>query len=89
MGYTRFNFLSVAPVTPTAPSAVGFTGINPQLTSGEGAPVVLVSGLFNLGFSQNGPQPRVDQTYQVNDNLTKIAGKHTLKFGFDMRRFQI
>jgi hypothetical protein len=89
VGYTRLNFLSTAPAAPVAPSTAGFTGINPQLTSGEGLPVVSVTGLFELGFSQNGPQPRIDQTYHFTDNFSKIVGKHTLKFGFEMRRFEV
>jgi len=94
-GYTRFNYFSVAPTTPVSPSSVGFTGINPQLTSGQGLPVITVLGPaaspldFTLGFSQDGPQPRIDQTYQFSDSLTKIAGKHSLKFGFEMRRFEV
>ncbi len=89
IGYTRLNFFAVAPQTPMAPSSAGFTGIHPQLTSGEGLPVVNVLGYFNLGFSTNGPQPRIDQTYQATDNFTKLVGNHTLKFGFDMRRFEV
>ena len=95
IGYTRFNYDSVIPQNPEAPSSAGFTGITPQLTSGEGLPVVVVSGPsvstlnFTLGFSEDGPQPRIDQTYQVGDSLTKIVGKHSLKFGFTMRRFEV
>jgi hypothetical protein len=95
VGYTRFNYFSVVPVNPAAPSSLGFTGINPENTSGEGLPVMIVSGPsaspinFNLGFSQNGPQPRIDQTYMVGDSLTKVVGKHSLKLGFDMRRFEV
>ncbi|HEY6293825.1 MAG TPA: carboxypeptidase-like regulatory domain-containing protein [Terriglobia bacterium] len=88
-GYTRLNYVDIQPVTPTAPSSVGFTGINPQLTSGEGVPVASLVGSFTLGFSADGPQPRIDQTYQATDNLTKVMGRHTFKFGFDMRRFQV
>ena len=87
-GYTRLNFNAVNPSTPVAPSSVGF-GITPQLTSGEGLPVIAVKGLFTLGFSANGPQPRIDQTYEAVDNFSITAGRHTMKFGFDMRRFQV
>ncbi|MGH9345541.1 MAG: carboxypeptidase regulatory-like domain-containing protein, partial [Terriglobia bacterium] len=89
IGYTRLNFDAVAPQTPTSPASAGFTGIHPQLTSGEGLPVIGVLGYFSLGFSTDGPQPRIDQVSQATDNFTKIAGNHTLKFGFDMRRFQV
>lgn len=88
LGYTRFNFLDVAPATPTAPSSVGFN-INPQLASGEGIPVVNVLGLFSLGFSTNGPQPRIDQTRQATDNFSKVSGNHSLKAGVEIRWFQV
>jgi hypothetical protein len=88
-GYTRFNFDAVEPVTPTLPSSAGFTGITPQVPSKAGLPVLAVTGLFTLGFTDNGPQPRIDQTYQFTDNFSKIVGKHSLKFGFEGRRFNI
>jgi Carboxypeptidase regulatory-like domain len=88
-GYTRFNFDAVEPVNPTLPSSAGFTGINPQVPSKAGLPVIAVTGLFTLGFSDNGPQPRIDQTYQLTDNLSKVYGKHSLKFGFEGRRFNV
>ncbi len=87
-GYTRFNFASTFPQTPTLPSSVGFD-INPQLTTGAGLPRMDITGYFNLGFSSNGPQPRIDQTYQATDNYSLTVGRHLLKFGFDMRRFEV
>jgi hypothetical protein len=87
-GYTRFNFGAVNPQTPTLPSSAGFQ-ITPQNPTGAGLPVVDISGMFTLGFSNNGPQPRIDQTYQADDNFTHIFGKHTLKLGFDMRRSHV
>ncbi|HEV2246820.1 MAG TPA: carboxypeptidase regulatory-like domain-containing protein [Terriglobia bacterium] len=92
VGYNRFNFPNTFPITPTQPSSVGFTGINPQLASGAGVPCIDITGLKSadaqcaFGFSVDGPQPRIDQTFQVTDNFSWIKGAHTLKFGFDMRR---
>jgi hypothetical protein len=88
VGYTRFNFLDVIPANPTDPASVGFTGVNPQQL-GVGLPVLTIPGFFNLGFTSNGPQPRLDQTYNFTDNFSKNVGKHALKFGFDMRRFEV
>jgi hypothetical protein len=94
-GYTRFNFAAVEPQTPILPSAFGFTGINVQSPAGAGLPVMTVSGTvpgqtsFTLGFSANGPQPRLDQTYQLDDNFSYVMGRHTLKFGYDGRRFHV
>ena len=89
IGYARFNFDAVEPTNPVTPASFGFTGITPQVGAGNGLPVVSVLGLFTLGFSTNGPQPRKDQTYQFTDNFSRIVGKHSFKFGFDARRFQV
>jgi hypothetical protein len=87
-GYTRFNFAAVLPVNVQLPSSAGFS-INPQLTGAAGLPVMSVLGFFTLGFSNNGPQPRIDQVYQADDNFSYVLGRHTLKFGFDGRRFHV
>lgn len=93
-GYTRFNFAAVEPQTPTLPSSVGFA-INVQSPAGAGLPVISVTGnnpgqvSFTLGFSANGPQPRLDQTYQLDDNFSWVMGRHTFKLGYDGRRFHV
>ncbi len=89
IGYTRFNFAAVTPVNVLDPKTVGFTGINVQDTTVSSWPVIRVAGLFTLGFSNNGPQPRIDQTRQFSDNFSTIRGRHTIKAGFDVRRFQV
>lgn len=88
-GYFRFNFVAVSPQQVVNPTSYGFTGILPQNPSMASLPVINLEGLFSLGFSSNGPQPRIDQTYQAVDNFTKVVGHHTLKFGFTMERFQV
>ena len=87
--YLRFNFNSVAPVTPALPSSFGFAGIVPQAGAVAGAPVVNVGGLFTLGFSPDGPQPRIDETYELTDSLSRVVGSHTMKFGFDGKRYNV
>jgi hypothetical protein len=47
------------------------------------------SGQCTFGFSIDAPQPRIDQTYQVSDNLSWVKGRHTVKVGFDMRRMEV
>ncbi len=86
--YTRFNYGAVTPQQVVQPGSLGFaiTSQNPEVAS---APKVTVGSNFTLGFSNNGPQPRIDQTYQVDDNFSKVAGRHSLKFGFDGRRFNV
>jgi len=95
VGYNRLGFNTVNPVKPTLPSSLGFTGIKPQTTAGAGLPCIDMifyeppDGACLFGFSYDGPQPRIDQTYQVSDNFTWIHGAHTFKVGFDMRRAQV
>ena len=87
-GYTRFNFVAVQPVTPILPSSFGFN-IIPQNPAAAGLPVEVVTGFFELGFSQNGPQPRIDQVYQADDNFSYVMGRHSLKFGYNGRKFGV
>jgi hypothetical protein len=88
LGYTRFNFVAAAPVKAVLPSSVGFD-INPQDPPGAGLPLIGLTGYFTLGFSNNGPQPRIDQTKQFIDNLTMNVGKHTIKLGIDISQFGV
>jgi hypothetical protein len=90
VGYTRFNFVATEPASPIAPSSIGFN-INPQLVAGESLPQMTLNGAYNfvLGFTTNGPQPRIDQTREVTDNFSKVIGKHSLKAGFDFRRMDV
>ncbi|MGH9596635.1 MAG: TonB-dependent receptor, partial [Edaphobacter sp.] len=102
--YTRFNFDAVEPQKSVAPSSVGFD-ISPQNTAGQGLPFIAFTGngdsidaagkiaypqpTLSLGFSTNGPQPRIDQVYQLNDSISKNLGHHNLKFGYDLRRYNV
>ncbi|HXO34220.1 MAG TPA: carboxypeptidase regulatory-like domain-containing protein [Candidatus Acidoferrales bacterium] len=89
VAYLRFNFVAVNPVDPINPQTYGFTGINPQNSSFASLPVMGVAGLFTLGFSSNGPQPRIQNTYQFVDNLSKVWRHHTFKAGFSTEILQI
>jgi len=86
--YTRFNFDAVEPQKVIQPSTLGFS-ITPQNAAAASVPRIDVSNYFNLGFSTNGPQPRLDQVYQLDDNLSKTLGAHNLKFGYDGRRYNV
>ena len=85
LGYTRFNFAAVSPVNPINPTAYGFTGILPQNASAASLPVI-TTPLMTLGFSANGPQPRIQNVYQLTDNFSKVWGHHTFKAGITVDR---
>jgi Carboxypeptidase regulatory-like domain len=85
LGYTRFNFAAVTPVNPINPTAYGFTGITPQNAALASLPVMATPN-FTLGFSANGPQPRIQNVYQITDNFSKVWGHHTFKAGINLDR---
>ena len=69
-------------VIPTDPRI----GITPALgPSREGVPFVTISGGFSIGNNFEGELPQKGNTYQFSNNLTKIFGNHTTKFGVDYR----
>jgi hypothetical protein len=76
--------------TGTATLASGTTvntGITPGLgTQHEGVPFIMVSGGFAIGNNFEGELPQIGNSFQWTENLSKVAGNHSLKFGGDVRR---
>ena len=83
--YQRFNFVAVQPQQVVLPSSAGFN-INSQFANAAGLPAISVSGFFTLGFSEDGPQPRIDDNGQLSDNFSYIRNNHSYKMGVDFRR---
>ncbi len=44
-------------------------------------------GFTNLGPDPNAPQFTIQNLYQVTDNVSYVRGRHTLKIGFDGRKY--
>ena len=86
VGYYRFNYHAVSPQQVIPPSSYGFN-ITPQNPSAAQLPVIGILNGPTFGFSDDGPQPRKDENYDYNDNFTKIAGNHSLKFGAHIEKF--
>lgn len=62
-------------------------GIHPNLgPQHEGLPFIQVSGGFTIGNNGEGELPQVGNSFQWSDNISKVVGKHSLKFGGDLRR---
>jgi len=90
VAFIRFIFPGVSPTNSGSPASFGFSGITPQFGGSQSSmPFTSLAGYFNLGFSPYGPQTRRENTYQLDDNLSKVVGNHTLKFGFDGRRYEV
>lgn len=63
------------------------TGIHPNLgPQHEGLPFIQVSGGFNIGNNGEGELPQVGNSFQWSDNISKVIGNHSIKFGTDVRR---
>jgi len=62
-------------------------GIHPNLgPTHEGLPFIQVSGGFTIGNNGEGELPQVGNSLQWSDTIIKDVGKHSLKFGGDIRR---
>jgi hypothetical protein len=48
-----------------------------------------LDGLFSLGFTREGPQPRKDTNLSFGDNYTSVFHNHTLKFGASLEQFRV
>ncbi len=86
-GYYRLNYAAVEPAHVADPASAGFN-INPQSPS-AGLPVMALTGLFNLGFSAEGPQPRKDSNLNYSDDFTHLIGNHSLKIGGTLEQFRV
>jgi hypothetical protein len=68
----------------TAANSLGIhPGLGPQH---EGLPFIQVSGGFTIGNNGEGELPQVGNSFQWSDNVSKVVGNHSLKFGTDIRR---
>ena len=59
-------------------------------STNDGIPAINVPGYADLGDSDIfQPQIRKDHTFQFTDNLVWVQGRHTWKFGADLRRYRL
>jgi len=86
-GYYRLNYAAVEPAHIVDPSSAGFN-ITPQ-SPAAGLPVMALTGLFSLGFSSEGPQPRKDTNLSFSDNFSHLVGNHNIKIGATIEQFRV
>jgi len=77
------------PVTATQVSALGITGVYPNLPAyARLFPTVSLGGAYGSVGSQGNDTTTSDiPTWQFSDTLTFIEGRHTISTGFDYRRW--
>ena len=69
------------------PSQFGIQGI-PQVPENGGLPRIDIGGLTSIGSGQFLPSDKWSNTLQATENLTKIAGRHTIKTGFEFQNIR-
>ncbi len=70
------------------PRDAGFA-ITPSNTAALGLPNIGVNGFFTLGDAQQPFASRVNDVLTIADDLTRVAGRHTIKGGLELRRDRI
>jgi hypothetical protein len=79
-------------VTPTFVNEFRTAFIRRNLDFPENDPVTSttgISGFFTIGGLSNFPQGRIQNTFQWQDVATLLRGKHSIKFGADIRRLRL
>lgn len=91
VGFNRFRVdYTLAGTTPTENLGVelGVANANPNAFQ-TGLPIFSPAGYLGIGMSRSLPILRRENTFEELDNMTWTRGKHTFKFGADVRRRQI
>ncbi len=97
-GWEKYHVFDVPNGYGTQPaSAAGIAGLNLDNTYTSGLPAFYIDSPvgnraelgYSLGINQcNCPLTETESQYQFVDNMTKIHGAHTFKFGADIRYAQ-
>lgn len=94
LNYTRFAFLKNKPVGGLGKitdfgyveGGLGVIPVNPQY---EGVATTTLSSTGVRFGLPDGITGQYNNTYQISDNFSTVVGKHTLKFGGDVRYIQV
>jgi Carboxypeptidase regulatory-like domain/TonB dependent receptor len=94
VGYMRYHVFDVPQGYGEEPAlAAGIPGLNQDKTYTSGMPYFNITSphdAYQLGYALgvnqcNCPLTQTESQYQFVDNVTKIHGNHTFKFGADLR----
>jgi hypothetical protein len=86
-----FGYTSVLTSSVINQFRFGFGRDNPNFPANSPFPLgpfIQISGESSIGESPIIPQGRTQNTFQYGDTLSWVKGRHTLKFGGDILRYQ-
>jgi len=86
--FLRNTFLLDQHLNHESPADLGFQ-YAPTLPSAAGPPFIQVGGYASVGDPITGPRNTYQNTFDLSASLSKIYGRHELKFGGGYRRDQI
>jgi hypothetical protein len=72
----------------SAADAYGITGLPTDPRVAGGLPTQLITGLSDLGRQATNPQWQYPTVYNPKLNYTRIAGRHSLKTGYEFQHIQ-
>src|SRR5439155_24199255 len=64
-------------------------GVIPTYPKYEGVAIITLANTGAEFGLPDGTTGQYNNTYQITDNFSKVTGKHTLKFGGDIRYIQV
>ena len=82
-GFNRISFTAVA----GAPLNPADFGIRNGINQVGALPQINVAGGLNFGGPSQLPQGRGDTSFVASDTLSQLRGRHSIKFGGEIRRF--
>ncbi len=88
LSFLRFVFDFDQRLNQTPPSAFGFQYASASQL-GQGPPYFNISGYSPIGGASSGPRDSTQNTYEFDDSVSWVAGRHSWKFGGSFNRNQL
>ncbi|HEY3835214.1 MAG TPA: carboxypeptidase-like regulatory domain-containing protein [Bryobacteraceae bacterium] len=86
---TFANLQENSDINEAAALGLGGMPFGPGFPQNGGLPSVSIGSITAFGTHGNDPSVEVQNTYQVLDNVTRIAGNHSLKMGVNIQRLRL
>jgi outer membrane receptor protein involved in Fe transport len=86
-GFNRGRFDSAISTIVRDPASLGFN--LPSTKAVHNMPLIALAGYTAFGTFNDSPSYRRENTYQIQDNLTWVHGRHSLRYGVQVLKNQM